>query len=209
MVYPALLPLLLLMRTPWLPVINELTPRKFKWIRPFRWKTKSGFFACAITFQKCSKPSISVSTTATIIRILPSTNWVWPSLIGRLEFCMWKKQVCIHTCICLCVCVCVCVQTAVQPHWMAQCKMTNLNEEILMCSRNFNSLIQVKVHWIKGCDFEIHDFSYERPFWLCVPSATNIAMPLVWKNTNSVSSLLLWTEVTEVSYSSWIPWLES
>ena len=26
-------------------------PRRFKWTRPFRWKTKSGFCACAITFQ--------------------------------------------------------------------------------------------------------------------------------------------------------------
>jgi len=27
------------------------SPRRFKWIRPFRRKTKYGFFACAITFQ--------------------------------------------------------------------------------------------------------------------------------------------------------------
>ena len=26
-------------------------PHRFKWIRPFRRKTKSGFCACAITFQ--------------------------------------------------------------------------------------------------------------------------------------------------------------
>ena len=26
-------------------------PRRFKWTRPFRWKTKSGFCTCAITFQ--------------------------------------------------------------------------------------------------------------------------------------------------------------
>ena len=31
---------------------TELTsPRRFKWTRPFRRKTKSGFCACAITFQ--------------------------------------------------------------------------------------------------------------------------------------------------------------
>ena len=29
-------------------------PCRFKWARPFRWKTKSGFCACAITFQKQS-----------------------------------------------------------------------------------------------------------------------------------------------------------
>ena len=28
-------------------------PRRFKWTRPFRWKTKSGFCACAITFRTC------------------------------------------------------------------------------------------------------------------------------------------------------------
>jgi hypothetical protein len=29
-------------------------PRRFKWTRPFRWKTKSGFCTCAITFQLAS-----------------------------------------------------------------------------------------------------------------------------------------------------------
>jgi len=28
-------------------------PRRFKWTRPFRSKTKSGFCACAITFRTC------------------------------------------------------------------------------------------------------------------------------------------------------------
>jgi len=49
MVYPALLPL---KRTPRLPVVDWTdAPRRFKWTRPFRRKTKSGFCACAITFQ--------------------------------------------------------------------------------------------------------------------------------------------------------------
>jgi len=43
-VYPAFLPL---MRTPRL----NWRPCRFKWTRPFRRKTKSGFCACAITFQ--------------------------------------------------------------------------------------------------------------------------------------------------------------
>ena len=48
MVYPALLPL---MRTPRLPVVDWTdAPRRFKWTRPFRRKTKSGFSACVITF---------------------------------------------------------------------------------------------------------------------------------------------------------------
>ena len=51
-VYPALIPL---MRTPRLPVVDWTdAPARFKWTRPFRRKTKSGFCACAITFQKQS-----------------------------------------------------------------------------------------------------------------------------------------------------------
>jgi hypothetical protein len=38
-------------------------PRRFKWTRSFRWKTKSGFCACAITFQthstKCWRRNVS------------------------------------------------------------------------------------------------------------------------------------------------------
>jgi len=37
-------------------------PRHFKWTHPFRWKTKSGFCACAITFRTCF-----------------SNNWQWRS----------------------------------------------------------------------------------------------------------------------------------
>jgi len=49
MVYPALLPL---MRTSRLPVVDRTDgPYGFKRTRPFRRKTKSGFCACAITFQ--------------------------------------------------------------------------------------------------------------------------------------------------------------
>jgi len=55
MVYPALLPL---MRTPRLSVVDlNDAPRRFKWTRPFRRKTKSGFCACAITFQTQSTAS--------------------------------------------------------------------------------------------------------------------------------------------------------
>ena len=49
LLYPALLPL---MRTPRLPVVDWTNaPCRFKWTRPFRRKKKSGFCACAITFQ--------------------------------------------------------------------------------------------------------------------------------------------------------------
>ena len=41
-----------LMRTPRLAVVDWTDdPLRFKWSRPFRRKTKSGFCACAITFQ--------------------------------------------------------------------------------------------------------------------------------------------------------------
>jgi len=40
------------MRTPRLPAVDWTdAPRRFKWTRPFRRKTKSSFCACAITFQ--------------------------------------------------------------------------------------------------------------------------------------------------------------
>ena len=52
MAYPALL---LLMRTPRLPVVDWTdASRQYKWTRPFRRKTNSGFCACAITFQLAS-----------------------------------------------------------------------------------------------------------------------------------------------------------
>ena len=44
--------LLTLMRTSRLPAVDwPDVPRRFKWTRPFRRKTKSGFCACAITFK--------------------------------------------------------------------------------------------------------------------------------------------------------------
>jgi hypothetical protein len=38
-------------------------PRRFKWTRPFRRKTKSGFCACAITFQLASTTGISFGSS--------------------------------------------------------------------------------------------------------------------------------------------------
>ena len=64
MVYPALLPLVPLMRTPRLPVVDWTDPpHQFKWTCPFRWKTKSGFCVCAITFQTCSNNLEPTSVT--------------------------------------------------------------------------------------------------------------------------------------------------
>jgi hypothetical protein len=45
-------------------------PRRFKWTRPFRRKTKSGFCACAITFQTQSK-------TWRWGLYLPPKGWYW------------------------------------------------------------------------------------------------------------------------------------
>ena len=40
-------------------------PRRFKWTRPFRWKTKSGFCACAITFR----------TSSTVAKVKAKNFW--------------------------------------------------------------------------------------------------------------------------------------
>jgi hypothetical protein len=45
------------------PVVDWTdAPRRFKWTRPFRRKTKSGFCACAITFQKQSTKGRGLSS---------------------------------------------------------------------------------------------------------------------------------------------------
>ena len=41
-------------------------PRRFKWIRPFRPKTKSGFCTCAITFQLTTTTEKDKSTCNTV-----------------------------------------------------------------------------------------------------------------------------------------------
>jgi len=42
--------------------LNWRPPGRFKWTRPFRRKTKSGFWACAITFQLASTRVYDVNT---------------------------------------------------------------------------------------------------------------------------------------------------
>ena len=49
-------------------------PRHFKWTRPFRWKTKSGFCACAITFQT---QSVTVRVCTLIANLLPLISSSW------------------------------------------------------------------------------------------------------------------------------------
>jgi hypothetical protein len=65
-------------------------PRRFKWIRPFHRKTKSGFCTCAITFQTLSnyrhfdtQPSYSVSRDRQRFhRNLPRTSCMTKPLKG-------------------------------------------------------------------------------------------------------------------------------
>jgi hypothetical protein len=45
-------------------------PRRFKWTRPFRRKTKSGFCACAITFQTQSTTSVMTKSSRSVSTIL-------------------------------------------------------------------------------------------------------------------------------------------
>jgi len=42
-------------------------PRRFKWTRPFHWKTKSGFCACAITFRTCYTRKSTLSVTSALV----------------------------------------------------------------------------------------------------------------------------------------------
>jgi len=44
------------------------------------------------------------------------------------------------------------------------------------------------------CVCQIHDFSFVRAFLLFALDTTNLPTPLLWKNTNSASCPLLWTD---------------
>jgi len=78
MMYPALLPL---MRTTRLPVVDwSDAPGRFKWTRPFRWKTKSGFCACAVTFQAFSNAGYTMFRDSVKSTGYPLHSPVSPSL---------------------------------------------------------------------------------------------------------------------------------
>jgi hypothetical protein len=67
-------------------------PRRFKWTRPFRRKTKSGFCACAITFQTQSTNSspvvpVTVSCTPGTVPNTPRSPHPHPSKIDRVVVC--------------------------------------------------------------------------------------------------------------------------
>jgi len=64
-------------------------PRRFKWTGPFRQKTKSGFCACAITFQLASTIRVvyqlwSLSCSSAGILMTPDCEWWnWGTCTGR------------------------------------------------------------------------------------------------------------------------------
>jgi len=64
-------------------------PRRFKWTRPYRRKTKSGFCACAITFQSQSNTSDSYSTWS--VHIADRAPTVPPEVFLRSSMQMLKQ----------------------------------------------------------------------------------------------------------------------
>ena len=59
-------------------------PRRFKWTCLFCWKTKSGFCACAITFQTCSTAEyLMLQTRCRINRCHYNQAW-WYTIVSIL-----------------------------------------------------------------------------------------------------------------------------
>jgi len=58
-------------------------PRRFKWTRPFRRKTRSGFCACSITFQLASTVCSGGTRLRAVVTLEVATKW----------FVCWKSQV--------------------------------------------------------------------------------------------------------------------
>jgi hypothetical protein len=98
MVYPALLPL---MHTPQLPVVIWTdAPSRFKWTRPFRRKTKSGFCTCAITFQMQSTTFFSDVSKFLLKYAVshPEKKLIFVVTTMTLSYLtMWKQTIPFHT----------------------------------------------------------------------------------------------------------------
>ena len=69
---------------------QNLRPRRFKWTGPFRRKTKSGFCACAITFQTQSNNTFATMVTGTrrhvalyVMRVL---------ICVAVSMCWWRNM---------------------------------------------------------------------------------------------------------------------
>jgi len=91
------------MRTPRLPAFDWTDAlRRFKWIRPFRRKTKYGFCACAITFQtqyrwQCTVPKTRKLSIIWFGKIFVWTclySITWPNIDGEL-ISVWKLSACV------------------------------------------------------------------------------------------------------------------
>ena len=54
-------------------------PRQYKWTRPFRWKTESGFCACAVTFRLHSTPLYQLPPPSALQIYLRQTIFCSPS----------------------------------------------------------------------------------------------------------------------------------
>ena len=69
-------------------------PCRFKWIRPFRQKTKSGFCACAITFQTQSTPPNNGECTCLFWVSLP----LFLVCHTRTAHCTLSSRICVGDC---------------------------------------------------------------------------------------------------------------
>ena len=102
-------------------------PCLFKWTRPFRRKTKSGFCACAITFQLASTEKFR---KVLLIRRSPLSC----ATIGetKIAFNLGLEGVCV------CVCVCVCDE------YCLTCDCNDLNmfqEQFWVFTKIYNKLL--------------------------------------------------------------------
>jgi len=77
-------------------------PRRFKWTRPFRWMTKSGFCACAIAFRTCYNtiwrhgiehplPCVTLRLSGSIWRAqLIEQTFIYGKLVTARHHCQYK-----------------------------------------------------------------------------------------------------------------------
>jgi len=73
-------------------------PRRFKWALPFRRKTKSGFCACAITFQIQStiEPHDTIKLRNAVVKSLYYVTFTLYSVL--LPLCQHYCVYCVHLC---------------------------------------------------------------------------------------------------------------
>ena len=74
-------------------------PRLFKWTRTFRWKTKSGFCACAITFQTCSTAGQVTDDSMAHAQCILDTQGYRHALRIRNTYCFCTATMVARTCL--------------------------------------------------------------------------------------------------------------